>query len=102
MMFEEEVWESVGVVSGTDYTGLYEVSNFGNVRSLDRQIVDSIGRKYFLKGTFLKPYKSKFPDVYGDNKPGDLLINYEIVAVYTSNRVYYNGVGSYPPLIIDD
>lgn len=59
MMFEEEVWESVGVVSGTDYTGLYEVSNFGNVRSLDRQIVDSIGRKYFLKGTFLKPYKSK-------------------------------------------
>ena len=44
----------------------------------------------------------KFPDVYGNNKPGDLLINYEIVAVYTSNRIYYNGIGSYPPLIIDD
>ena len=37
------------------FDGYYEISDHGNVRSLDRVIVDSVGRKNPLKGTLLKP-----------------------------------------------
>lgn len=37
------------------YEELYEVSNMGNVRSLDRTIIYSNGKKYFYKGQMLKP-----------------------------------------------
>lgn len=45
--------------------------------------------------------QKKYPDFYGEYSIGDLCIFYDIVAVYTSNRIYYDGVGAYPPLIID-
>lgn len=44
----EEVWKKV---PGLDW---YEVSDHGNVRSIDREFVNNIGRKCFLKGTALK------------------------------------------------
>lgn len=37
-----------------DHEGLYEVSDHGNVRSLPRQAIDSIGRKYSYKGRALR------------------------------------------------
>lgn len=37
------------------YEGLYEVSDWGNVRSLDRIIVDKNGREMRYKGRVLKP-----------------------------------------------
>lgn len=37
-----------------DYEGLYEVSNIGRVRSLDREIINSNGKKIHLKGKILK------------------------------------------------
>ena len=37
------------------YKGYYEVSNKGRVRSLDRTIINSRGKKYKLKGKILKP-----------------------------------------------
>lgn len=37
-----------------DYEGLYEVSNMGRVRSLDREIITSNGKKIHLKGKILK------------------------------------------------
>lgn len=44
-----------------DYEGLYQVSNYGNVRSLDRIIKYSTkegkGRSMLIKGTILKPLK---------------------------------------------
>ena len=44
-----EVWVNI-----PGYVG-YEVSNMGNVRSVDRLIEDKLGRKRFWKGKPLKP-----------------------------------------------
>lgn len=41
----QEIWKDV-----TGYEGAYQVSNFGNVRSLDRIIKTSSGKEYFEKG----------------------------------------------------
>lgn len=45
--------------------------------------------------------KGKYPDYYKYYEVGDICVMYEIVAVYTFNKIYDNGVGVYPPLIID-
>lgn len=45
-----EVWKNV-----QGYEGFYQVSNLGRVRSLDRTIIDSIGRNRLYKGKLLKP-----------------------------------------------
>jgi len=37
------------------YEGLYKVSNIGNVKSIDRYIVNSLGNVVFLKGKVLSP-----------------------------------------------
>ncbi len=51
----KEVWKPVVLLdSGEDYTGLYEVSNMGRVRSLDRYVDSSYGTKQFRKGTFYR------------------------------------------------
>lgn len=44
-LFDTETWKPV-----PNYEGLYEVSNFGNVRSLDREIVGSDGVPQRFKG----------------------------------------------------
>lgn len=46
---EEEIWKPV-----SNYDGLYEVSNLGRVRSLNRIIVRRNGYRKTLKGTVLK------------------------------------------------
>jgi hypothetical protein len=38
------------------WEGLYEVSNYGHVRSLDRYVPDSLGRVRHLLGCVLKPF----------------------------------------------
>lgn len=50
----KEVWRPV-----FEYEGLYEVSDLGNVRSVDRTVVCKNGRKQFWKGMMLKPWKNK-------------------------------------------
>ena len=47
-----EKWKDV-----VGYGGLYEVSNQGHVRSLDRESIDSSGRKRSTKGRMLKGSK---------------------------------------------
>ena len=44
--------------------------------------------------------KKEHPDTYDYFKVGEVCIWYEIVAVYTFNKIYDNGVGPYPPLIV--
>ena len=49
----EEIWKSI-----ENYEGYYEVSNLGNVRSIDR-IVPTLNSKYYkFKSILLKPSKS--------------------------------------------
>lgn len=47
---QEEIWRPV-----KGYEGLYEVSNRGRVRSVDRWVTGKDGKKYFYKGQTLKP-----------------------------------------------
>jgi len=50
-----EIWKSI-----TDYDDLYEISNIGNVRSLDRCFYDREGKIYKRKGVYLTPAKNKY------------------------------------------
>ena len=45
-----EIWKPV-----RNYSGIYEVSNFGRVRSLDRTVVHCNGFKQKIKGRILRP-----------------------------------------------
>jgi len=50
---KEEIWKEV-----KNYEGIYEVSNIGNVRSLDNYIDNKHGSKSFKKGRVLKKFIS--------------------------------------------
>ena len=56
MVYENEVWKSI-----IGYEGLYEVSNMGRIRSLERDTVCKNGKVRHYKENILKPYK----DIYG-------------------------------------
>ena len=56
---EIEIWKDIGIYDGIDYTGLYESSTFGNVRSLDRETVCKNGRVRHSNGKILKQYITK-------------------------------------------
>lgn len=50
----EEIWVDI-----KDYEGLYQVSNQGRVRSLDREVIRADGKKKTFKGKILKLIKNK-------------------------------------------
>ena len=52
LFMEKEIWRPI-----KGYEGWYEVSSYGRVRSLDRVIIHSDGRKRLFKGRILKPKK---------------------------------------------
>lgn len=54
----DEIWKPV-----VGYEGYYEVSNKGNVMSLDRIITGKAGGIYIKKGRMLKPGNSRGYDV---------------------------------------
>lgn len=52
---EEEIWKDIN-----GYEGYYQISNYGNVRSLDRYINYTDGRIKFFKGKRMKSHSSSF------------------------------------------
>jgi hypothetical protein len=54
MQTEIEIWRSV-----LNYKGYYEVSNHGNVRSINRIIIDKNGNELHYKSRLLKPAPNK-------------------------------------------
>ena len=46
-----EIWKDI-----EGYEGLYQVSSFGRVRSLDRTVICKDGRKLKYNGVIKKPY----------------------------------------------
>lgn len=50
----EETWKDV-----VGYSGYYQVSNLGRVRSLDREFTDKIGRRQKIKGKIKSPIAEK-------------------------------------------
>lgn len=79
----EEIWKDID-----DYEGLYQVSNFGRVRSLDRY-VDNNGGKEFRPGRILKGRKSKKGYIrVGLSKDGihtDKQVHYLVLSVFNPN-----------------
>ena len=64
----EEVWRDV-----KGYEGLYQVSDQGRVKSLERTFIDKIGRERYFKGRILKPafngHGYLFVNLYDSGKP---------------------------------
>lgn len=50
-----EIWKSI-----IGYDNLYEISNYGNIRSLDKCFLNKDGNIYRRKGIYLKPVKNKY------------------------------------------
>lgn len=65
-VFESEVWKPV-----VGYEGLYEVSNYGRVKSLDRLVSYSNGTVLKFKGKVLKPQLTKDKRYYFVRLPKD-------------------------------
>lgn len=54
MIFMQEEWKDI-----VDFEGLYQVSNFGRVRSLDRVVKRGVSGSLLVRGQILKPQISK-------------------------------------------
>lgn len=54
-MEEKEEWKDVGIVKGIDFTGLCQVSTFGNVKFLNRWVEYKNSHKRFYKEELKKP-----------------------------------------------
>lgn len=71
----------------------YEVSNMGQVRSLDRYCVDSWGRKYLQRGKTIKlstslskgNYLQVFATIYENRKPHRLLVHRLVAKAFIPN-----------------
>ena len=57
--YKEEIWKSIGVYQGVDFTGCYEVSNKGRMRVLDRIIKYKSGKERTIKGHISKQRKDE-------------------------------------------
>jgi len=80
----EEKWRDV-----PGYEGLYQVSNYGRVRSLDRYVWNRCrarGKRDFLKGSILRPQKHVagylFVALYKDGKKRQIRINRLVLTVF--------------------
>ena len=87
MKNNKEGWRSI-----PEWSDLYEASNLGNVRSLDRVMVDSIGRTRHFKGRVLNP---------GSNPAGYLFVklceNGLETQVYVHHIIALAFIGKCPP-----
>ena len=78
------VWETV-----PGYEGIYECSTFGDVRSIDRYVTDSIGRRYLIKGKQLKQFIGENGYVSVGLSKGGKLVNVSVhrlvASIFLSN-----------------
>lgn len=70
----------------------YEVSNFGNVRSIDRFFVDSVGRRYYKKGQLIKltlqgknAYKQVMVGIRSNHKMHRLIVSRLVAKAFIPN-----------------
>lgn len=55
----KEIWKDVGECKGyEEFAGLYEVSNYGRIRSKSRQVIDTLGRKRCVEGKLLSSHST--------------------------------------------
>lgn len=65
-----EIQKDIGIYNGIDYTGLYQVSNIGRVRSMDRYVNSCGGSLSLRKGTIIVPFVASQYDRVHLNKDG--------------------------------
>lgn len=97
-MNDIEIWKTVGIFKGVDFTGIYEVSTFGRLRSLDRFVTVHRGEtesQYFKRGRILKlsPNKTGIAKgyvqatLYGSNeKPISVSVHRVVATVFIKNE----------------
>lgn len=80
----EEIWKSV-----KGYEGWYEVSSYGRVRSVDRVIIHSDGRKRLFKGRIMKLAKNTggylFCDLRKNSKHKTLKVHRLVAEAFLPN-----------------
>ncbi|WP_316571335.1 NUMOD4 domain-containing protein [Neobacillus sp. YIM B06451] len=83
---EKEIWSQINIKG---FENLYEVSNFGNARSLPRIVEDSSGRKRSTPGKVLKPWitsSGKYMVELSNNKKSRSIYLHRLVAeVFIAN-----------------
>lgn len=68
---QNEIWKDI-----TGYEGLYQVSNFGRVKSIERVSIQKNGKNRFVKERILKPQPDTKYIVFGLSKDGKSNKNY--------------------------
>ena len=81
----EEIWREI-----KGYEGLYQVSNLGRVKSLEREIVYSDGRVYKYKSLIIKPSFNKRTGYYStclrkNGKPKTFRLNRVVAQAFLPN-----------------
>lgn len=81
---KKEIWKPV-----KNYEGLYEVSSYGNVRSLDRVINYNDGRKFYYKGQIRKikkrPNGYLFCELWKNTKPKTFNVHRLVAQAFIPN-----------------
>lgn len=81
----KEIWKDI-----TNYEGLYQISNLGRVRGLDRTVKTRNGRTQFKKGMVLKNKMGTtgYPYVilYKENKPESLRVHALVAQEFIGER----------------
>ena len=84
MLLPKQIWKDIA-----GYEGLYQVSNTGKVRSLDRVITYKNGRQVFYKSKILKQYLGKdgymYVHLYKDKKNKRCVVHRLVVQAFLEN-----------------
>ena len=88
-MEEKEEWKDVGTVKGIDFTGLCQVSTFGNVKFLDRWVEYKNGYKRFYKEELKKPRLKngyQFVRLSKEGKHTEISVHRLVLQTFKSNQ----------------
>lgn len=59
----EEIWKDIGIIKGIDWNGYFQVSNYGQIRGVERYVIRTSrsGNKYkaLIKSKILTPIQDK-------------------------------------------
>ena len=82
---KNEEWRDV-----VGYEGLYQVSDQGRVKSLERTFIDKIGRERYVKECILKPVIDRYGyllvSLYAGGKQKNLMVHRLVCEAFNDNR----------------